>query len=386
MMNAPLPTPVLSGDLILCLSHLRWNFVFQRPHHLLTRACRSFQVVFLEEPIFEDGVCPSIRLMPCEGVLVATPVLPAGTSDPSGLIRAELDTLLSSLNYGRLLLWYYSPMALDVTRSMKPDLVVYDCMDELSGFRYAPSGIVAQERALLDRADLVFTGGVSLFNAKRDLHHSVHCFPSSIDTAHFSRARLHGVQDPADQRLIPHPRIGYFGVIDERLDLALLDDLALERPDWQFVMIGPLAKIDEGDLPRRDNIHWLGPKAYQELPDYLAGWDVGLMPFALNEATRYISPTKTPEFLAAGLPVVSTPVPDVVSSYGASGLVEISADAGRMIAVIETLLRSPRPGFLQEVDAALARTSWDSTWAAMRSLIDQSAAQPSTLRKEAVHV
>src|SRR5690606_28943889 len=103
-------------------------------------------------------------------------------------------------------------------------------------------------------------------------------------------------------------RIGYAGVIDERIDLVLLDQVARARPDYQFVMLGPIAKIDPATLPQRGNIHYLGSKKYADLPRYLAGWDVAMMPFALNDATRFISPTKTPEYLAAGRRVVSTAI------------------------------------------------------------------------------
>lgn len=390
-MNASIPTTAQSGDLLLCLSHLRWNFVFQRPHHLLTRASRSFQVVFLEEPVFEPNAVPTIRLTACDGVLVATPVLPEGAPDPAALVRAELGRLLGGFDYKRLLLWYYSPMAQAFAQELEPDLVVYDCMDELSAFRFAPPDLVAREQQLLDRADIVFTGGVSLYESKRSRHRNVHCFPSSIDAGHFGRARR-PIEDPADQRAIAHPRIGYFGVIDERLDLGLLDALATTRPDWQLVMIGPLAKISESDLPHRDNIHWLGAKDYKVLPDYLAGWDVGLMPFALNEATRFISPTKTPEFLAAGLPVASTPIADVVNGYGKSGLVAIAEGAEAMIEAIERLRTSPRDDFIVKVDAALSRMSWDSTWEAMLDHVERGfsradeTSRAAIRAKDAVHV
>lgn len=259
-------TALESSSALLCLSHLGWNFVFQRPQHLLTRAAKTHTV-----------------------------------------------------------LWYYTPVALPFSDHIECDVCVYDCMDEFSAFRNAPRELVQMERLLMQRADIVFTGGQSIYNAKRRLHRSIHPFPSSIDVAHFHKARR-PAQDPANQASIPHPRVGFAGVIDERLDIALLDGAAAKMPDVQFVMIGPVVTIDPADLPRRPNIHWLGSKSYAELPTYMASRDMGWMPFALNEATRYISPTKTPEFLAAGLPVVSTAIVDVVRSYGAQGLVQI-ADA-----------------------------------------------------------
>jgi glycosyltransferase involved in cell wall biosynthesis len=220
---------------------------------------------------------------------------------------------------------------------------------------------------------VVFTGGQSLFEAKRDRHRNIHSFPSSIDAVHFRAARLKRA-DPADQELIARPRLGFFGVIDERLDVDLLARAAGMKPEWQFIMIGPVVKIDPATLPRRSNIHWLGGKSYDRLPAYLAGWNVGIMPFALNESTRFISPTKTPEFLAAGLPVVSTAITDVVRPYGEMGLVEIASTPDDLIGKAETLLTRPRDAWLRSVDSHLAKTSWDLTWAAMKAEIERAMA------------
>jgi UDP-galactopyranose mutase len=241
-------------------------------------------------------------------------------------------------------------------------------MDELSAFRGAPPSLLGLEVELLERADIVFTGGASLYEAKRNRHDNVHCFPSSIDAGHFGRARK-DPQEPADLAPVPRPRLGFFGVIDERFDIDLLASIAGLRPGWQFVMIGPVVKIDPALLPRAANIHWLGPKPYDDLPEYLAHWDLGLMPFALNESTRFISPTKTPEFLAAGLPVVSTPVRDVVEAYGKEGFVEIASTGSDVVAAVEYLMRRPREAWLECVDARLATGSWDTTWAAMQAML-----------------
>jgi UDP-galactopyranose mutase len=245
-------------------------------------------------------------------------------------------------------------------------------MDELSGFKGAPSGLCELEKELLTRADVVFTGGQALFEAKRDLHHNIHAFPSSVDKEHFGQARL-PLPEPAEQSHIPHPRLGFFGVIDERMDLTLLEEVARLRPDWQLVMIGPVVKIDEKDLPRLPNIHYLGGKSYAELPGYVAGWDVALMPFAKNDATRFISPTKTPEYLSAGKPVVSTSIRDVVRPYSVQGLAHIADTPLDFVAACETCLKEPRERFLRRADAFLARMSWDRTWAEMASLMQQAA-------------
>src|SRR5690606_28763406 len=271
----------------------------------------------------------------------------------------------------RPVFWFYTPMMLQLVEGIEAAAVVYDCMDELSGFRFAPDGLKPQEAELLRRADLIFTGGHSLFEAKRDKHPNVHLFPSSVDVAHFAKARS-GLAAPADQVGLRQPMLGYFGVIDERLDLDLLSTVAAARPGWSFVMVGPVVKIDPADLPRAENIHYLGQKDYRELPDYIAGWDVALMPFAMNEATRFISPTKTPEYLAAGKPIVSTPITDVKNFYGALDGVSIAGDADAFVAACEKALELSRePGnWLPQVDQLLSSMSWDRTQQEMARLVD----------------
>ncbi|PPD15772.1 MAG: glycosyl transferase [Methylobacterium sp.] len=372
--NARAPFPVL-----LCLSHLRWDFVFQRPQHLLTRAAEAWHVLFFEEPVFSaDRTVPELRRrLVLPNIEVLTPLLPEGLS-PMAIVEAQrqlLDARLAEERGEPDIVWYYTPMALPISRHIACGLRVYDCMDELSGFLGAPPALVALEQELMQEADVVFTGGLSLFEAKRGRHGNIHAFPSSIDSGHFGQARRDDVPEPADLAEIPHPRLVYFGVIDERLDLALLDELARLRPDWSVLMIGPVVKIDPNGLPNRPNMHWLGMKPYTELPAYLAHASAGIMPFAINAATRFISPTKTPEFLAAGLPVVSTPVRDVVRSYGEAGLVAIAPDAEGFVASLEQWLEGPPANWLARVDAALAQGSWNETWHRMSTILHATAAR-----------
>lgn len=356
---------------LLVLSHLRWDFVYQRPQHLLSRFARERRVFFFEEPVVTTGQ-PRLDVSQRDAKLwVCTPELPSGLP-PAKLDRlqqAMLDQLLVERALRSYTLWYYTPMSLGFTRHLSPSAIVYDCMDELSAFLGAPPQLRAREQELFRCADLVFTGGQSLWEAKREQHPRVYLFPSSIDAAHFGQARQHD-SEPADQATIPTPRLGYFGVIDERMDLELIASLADARPDWQIVMIGPVVKIDPSTLPRRANLHWLGSKPYADLPAYIAGWDVALLPFARGPSTRFISPTKIPEYLAAGKPVVSTAIRDVVRPYGVQGLVHIANDVPGFIAAIEAeLARSDRDAWLAEVDRFLAGTSWDSTWERMRQLL-----------------
>jgi len=367
--------------LLLVLSHLRWDFVFQRPQHLLSRAARDHDVIVFEEPLF-DAETPRLDVTPRkEGVRVAQLHLPEGLDHDAVIAeqRRALDTLAAEAAGRSLRLWYYTPMALEFSDHLAADLVVFDKMDELSAFKFAPPKLLTLEQALLDRADVVFTGGASMHRAAAHRHGNIHCFPSSIDAGHFGAARSGGLDDPSDQAGLARPRIGFFGVIDERFDIALLDATAALAPDWQFVMIGPVVKIDPDTLPRRDNIHWLGGKSYADLPAHLAHWDIGWMPFAINESTAFISPTKTPEFLAAGLPVVSTAITDVVSPYGDEGLVEIAATPEDTVAAIRRLLAAERTPWLARVDAKLAQGSWDRTWAGMAAHLDAAAGARSTL-------
>jgi glycosyltransferase involved in cell wall biosynthesis len=374
--------PVLSIEPfmhLLVLSHLRWNFVYQRPQHLLSRCAKQNPVFFWEEPEYLDGVQPTLAISdPQPNLKVIVPQLPHGLSESENFrVQEQLLTgFLSSQgrDIDQLVLWYYTPMSRNFTRQVEADCVVYDCMDELSAFRGAPPGLRAAEAELLQAADLVFTGGQSLHESKRDRHPSVHCFPSSIEFSHFAQARS-GIEEPADQARIPHPKLGFCGVIDERMDVELITSIADLRREWQIVMIGPVVKISEADLPRPGNIHWLGGRKYDELPAYLSGWDVALLPFALNESTKFISPTKTPEYLAAGLPVVSTPITDVVRPYGDLGLVSIARTAEEFVAESEKFLaqRSPQAEQkrLAQVDAFLARSSWQQTWEKMSALIQE---------------
>jgi len=366
-------SPPGETDLVV-FSHLRWDFVYQRPQHLLSRCARKRRVFFVEEPIF--GNC-SMRLDVREadpGVHVVVPHLPEGLRSEIAINAVMKDLtrqLFTDHSINEYVFWYYTPMALRFTDHFNPVAAVYDCMDELSAFKGAHSQLQALEKQLFRQVDLVFTGGQSLYEVKRDQHPAVYAFPSSIDASHFGKART-ATEDPEDQAHIPHPRLGFFGVIDERFDVALLDEVAAKRPDWHFVIIGPVVKIDPNALPKHANIHYLGGKKYSELPDYLAGWDIALLLFARNESTRFISPTKTPEYLAAGKPVISTSIRDVVRPYGELKLVEIADTPDELISAAEKLLSlDNRSEWLSKVDAFLENISWDKTWSQMSDLIDE---------------
>jgi UDP-galactopyranose mutase len=367
-----------SKGTLLCFSHLRWNFVFQRPQHLMSRFAREWQVLFWEEPNYGADE-PRLSATMCEktGVIVLTPELPhgLGRAEEQAALKALLDEAVGERPAKPVLRWYYTPMMLSFSEHVSAECVVYDCMDELANFKGAPPELLPLEQRLMEQADLVFTGGYSLYEAKRDRHPSVHPFPSSVDAKHFAAARSEGAE-PADQKNIPGPRLGFYGVVDERMDLALLAEVADARPDWSLVIVGPVVKISEAELPRRANLHYLGGKQYAELPDYLRGWDVALMPFAINEATRFISPTKTPEYLAAGCPVVSTPITDVIRHYGDVEAVKIAATPSEFVTACEAALTlATTADWLRPVDALLQTISWDRSFDAMAALIGDAIAK-----------
>jgi glycosyltransferase involved in cell wall biosynthesis len=374
---------------LICFSHLRWGFVYQRPQHILSRFAKNDSVHFWEEPISRLCEKPFLQTVAAgEGIYIVTPVLPEHLRD-EGLIssaqRDLLDTYISKLGFEGFIAWYYTPMALRFSDHLAPLLVVYDCMDELSGFHGAPAALIDEEARLFERADLVFAGGASLYQSKRTQHGAVHLFPSSVDYEHFAAART-VIADPDDQKAIPHPRVGFHGVLDERLDRELLRVLSADHPEWHFILVGPVVKIRSEDLPQSHNLHYLGRKDYAELPSYLGNWDVAMMPFALNASTRYISPTKTPEYLAGGRPVVSTPIQDVVTPYGEMGLVRIAESATEFAEAIQQCLESTGEQWLINVDTFLAQNSWDKTFDGMREEVQRSMAnnEPHAMELEAV--
>jgi len=361
-----LGTPRAIVEDLVCFSHLRWDFVYQRPHHLMSRAVRDRRVYYVEEPL-EDVAHPGLETRPdISGVTIVLPHVRRGSAPED--MRTLVELLFAAQKIQRYVAWYYTPMALASAPTASPVATVYDCMDELSAFAGAPPGVSDAERRLLQRADLVLAGGHSLYEAKRSLHLNMHEFPSSVDVDHFAAARF-SRPNPSDQAAIPRPRIGFFGVLDERLDRELLAAIAERRPDWHFVMIGPVTKIDPAVLPIAGNVHYLGPKRYAALPDYIAGWDVAMLPFARNEATRYISPTKTLEYLAAGRPVVSTSICDVVTPYGEMGLARIADTPEGFVDAIASTFHDREGDWLARADSALAEMSWDQTWSRISELL-----------------
>lgn len=367
---------------LVCISHLRWDFVWQRPQHLLTRFAQDYTVYFVEEPIATPEIeTPTLEVFPAQNASNITIIrLRQPVSEPHWIGHGHAE---SQANYERLLLsffkdngvnitncilWLYTPMAAPFVDAIPHDILIFDAMDQLSAFLGAPPELIAQEKALLPRADLVFTGGVSLYDAKKPFNANTYCFPSGVDVAHYAQAEKKDTfERPQELAALNGPILGFFGVIDERIDLPLLDAVAKARPDWPIVMIGPVVKIDPAHLPQHPNLHYLGGREYKDLPRYLAHFDVAIMPFALNESTRYISPTKTLEYMAAHKPVVSTPIHDVISLYGA--VVRIADSAQAFITHVEDALNEPASARRADEDRLLAEHTWDHIATEMKALV-----------------
>ncbi len=364
------------SDLIV-FSHLRWNFVFQRPQHVHSRLAQSRRVFFIEEPIFEEATKPHWKFSsPSKNVIVCqphTPVKDWGYAESQiALLQTLVREMVAEHEIDTPAIWFSTPLALPLINGINTGAVVYDCMDELSAFLHAPPQLLQRERELLARADVVFTGGPSLYKAKKDRHPNVHCFSSSVDAAHFAQALDGKAQDAPDQATLPHPRLGFYGVIDERFDIDLIDAVGKAHPEWQICLVGPVVKIDPAALPQRDNIHYFGQRSYAELPNFLAGWNVCLLPFARNESTRFISPTKVIEYMAAEKPIVSTSITDVAEPYG--DIVRLGDAAEEFIKACESSLNMSTADKSQRIErmhSVLARTSWDNTAAAMNEQIER---------------
>ena len=356
---------------LIVFCHLRWDFVFQRPQHLMTRLAEHYNILFVEEPMHTEGQARLEKMAVAPNITVYRPHTPIhqwGFHDDQ---LPTLQNLLADLvpEGERPVVWFYTPMALPLLQGLNPSLVVYDCMDELAAFKNPPKQLLQRESALLNLADLVFTGGPSLYEAKKDRHANAHCFSSSVDARHFRQALDEAISHP-DQAHVAGPRLGFYGVIDERFDTDLVRQMAARHPKWQIVLVGPVVKIDPAELPRADNVHYMGQRNYDELPKFLAGWDLCLLPFAMNDSTKFISPTKVLEYMAAEKLSVSTPITDVKVPYG--DVVAIAETADEYIAACERMLAAAddeKTRLVERMRDIVANTSWDKTASRMHELI-----------------
>lgn len=354
--------------------HLRWDFVWQRPQQLFSRLAAHHAVLFVEDPLPTDGEAGLDISEPYANVVRLVPRLPHGAPQEVDaqwrmllplIERALAEHALLAGRFANPVQWFYSPMSAPVLLGrFGARGTVYDCMDELANFRFAPPDIADREQFLLAHADVVFTGGYQLYQAKSRHHRTVYFHGCGVDAGHFGRARVASTTVPESVAFLPGPVFGYVGVIDERLDYDLIEALARRFPEASVVMAGPVVKVDPADLPRLPNIHWLGQQPYDALPALVKGFDVCLMPFALNDATRYINPTKTLEYMATGKPVVSTAVADVVRNF--TPVVDVAHSVDEFLDAAARAANSPDPAHLREGIARAMAASWDSTVATMR--------------------
>jgi hypothetical protein len=382
--RAPRPTGGSDAPIIVH-SHLRWDFVWQRPQQLLSRLAQHAPVLFVEEAIHEDDRATGTLdvTQPMRGLLRAIPRLPGTLRGDNDATLAAVRTLVlqtvgrgGALNgqFNAPVQWFYTPMpAPAMLGAFGERAVVYDCMDELAQFKFAPPELIPRERLLMSRADVVFTGGHKLWQSKSRLHSNVHFFGCGVDSAHFAKARLSETPRPADLPTDDRPILGFYGVVDERIDYALLDRLAERMPEAHVAMAGPVVKVDPRDLPQRPNLHWLGQKQYAELPAYAKHFDVALMPFALNEATEYINPTKTLEYMAAGRPIVSTAVADVVRNF--TPIVKVARSHDGFIAAVRATLACEEPELVARGIGMAKDASWESIVGKMRGYIAEAVAR-----------
>jgi UDP-galactopyranose mutase len=373
---------------VICFAHLRWNFVFQRPQHILSRWAKEARVFYFEEPIYGKHSFNYLKTVTSKenaNIFILTPYIQEGYSEKEvyNYLEECVNKFIRWNQVKDYLLWYLTPMSMPFTSHLTPKAVIYDCMDELSLFKGAHPDMLKNEMALMKFADAVFTGGYNLYEYKKDRHHNIHPFPSSVDKEHFEGGI--NSNDPEDQKDIPHSRVGFFGVVDERFDIELLSGLAKQMPTTHFVIIGPVVKIDQSTLPKYPNIHYLGQKRYEQLPAYLANWDVAFLPFAKNESTRFISPTKTPEYLCAGKPVVSTSIVDVKRPYGDMGLVYIADTVKDFAEAIKKALKQGKDEIWKnKVKEFLKTNSWDLTFSNMKKVIYETLEQKEALRSERI--
>jgi UDP-galactopyranose mutase len=385
-MNAHIERTSVPDYGIIAHCHLRWDFVWQRPQHVMSRLSRRHPILFLEQaaPLPEGGVEPRMGVQRVTDTLtVARPLMPGHVGDPEADARTDarngaawvrlVNDLHAGLGWARTVHWFYTPQAAGAKGMFTPVGVAYDCMDELANFKGAAADLKQLEDELMAAADVVFTGGPSMYQARKDRHDNVHQFNSGVDVDHFRKAMSDATPVPEDAANLPHPLLLYYGVIDERMGWDNLAAVADAHPDWSILMVGPLAKITEDDLLRRPNIHYTGQRGYDLLPGYLKACDVAMVPFALSDATRYLSPTKTLEYFAARKPVVATPIQDIVDFYQDSARIAHSPD--EFVRICEAAMSEDNTERLAAGERHAQAQTWDNIVRNMGDLLDAAVAK-----------
>lgn len=357
--------------------HLRWDGVWQRPQQIMSRMAQERRICFIEEPIFmSPSTQPWLRVREEDGITIVQPHvteqeehLPRVSVANQQAIRTMLAPWLKENGWTGGVRWHYAPMATYLRDLTEDHTVVYDCMDELSAFRGAPPELVERERELMNEADVMFTGGLSMYLNKRQHHSNCHRFDSGVDVEHFQQATRAETLLPEDARDLPKPVIGYYGVIDERMDYDAIRALSAAFPEGTVLLVGPVTKVDPAELPQAPNIRYVGQRTYHQLPGYLKAFDVALVPFADNEATRFLSPTKTLEYFAGLKPVVSSPVKDVVENY--ADIVRLARSPEEYVAAVRAALSEDHADRARRGLEKAQEKTWDAIVQQMTALVDE---------------
>lgn len=371
---------------IIVHCHLCWDWVWQRPQQFLSRLSAHHKILFVEtvgpDPELSSAVARFWTAVNFPNITILRLQFPTWRWSDGAFVDRERRRLVKEFIAGpgagqfeNPVQWFYDPMAVPSFLGQMNEIgVVYDCMDELSKFRGAPPQIKTRERKLLREADVVFAGGRKLWESKKLQNENCHFYGCGVDVTHFGKAREAQTNIPEDIVSLKKPILGYFGVVDERMDYDLIVKLAEANPDWSIAMVGPTIKVDK--VPQRANIHWLGQKNYLDLPAYCKAFDVCMMPFALNEATEFINPTKALEYMATGKPIVSSAVADVVTNFGS--VVKIARSHDEFISLCRQAIEKPDDALVEAGLNQAVENSWDSIVAQLEKHVSNTIKQKQT--------
>ncbi len=362
---------------IIAICHLSWNWVWQRPQQFLSRLAKNHAVLFVETHCTHTHKSFTRKRAALDHptVTILEIHLPAHRWHDSFFIDTERRRILQELlvgdfagAYDDAILWINDPMAVTAYAGQLGErMIVYDCMDELTQFHGAPPMLHQRERELTHRADLIFCGGRKMRDKRLPYNSNTHFYGTGVDCGHFGQALADEQKVDPDIAALSGPVLGYFGVIDERIDYALLASLADANPLWSIAMVGPVAKVDAATLPRRPNLHWLGARPYDRLPAITKGFSVCIMPFALNAATEFINPTKALEYMAAGRPVVSTALDEVKTNFSSSA--RVAGSHAEFITMCSGEVNAPDESRIRRGMNLAAENTWEAIIAKMESHI-----------------
>lgn len=353
---------------LLVLAHSRWDLDHHRGHNIFSRYAQKRRVFYFEEPSFGQTEIPRLHIRDTfENVMVVTPHLPnpIKSNQIDSILRELIDELIFEEEIINFTLWLQTPRAFRYARDIDATTIIYECMEDYDNINNFSENLFQVEKELMENSDIIFVVSEALYQKKKFQHHNIHVFPNSADYFHFIQSRDF-ILDPYDQIHIPHPRIGFYGIIDQSIDLKLIDEIAQIREDLNFVFIGPLKDTKFSQLPTRKNIYYLEQKDYNLIPLYVAEWDCGLLPFCINEVTQYSSPHQTAELLMAGKPIVATHIPDISIRFGKKSLAKMASNAEDFSEKIDkAILESKEQKWKELIDNELKNETWDQVFKKM---------------------